>query len=323
MTVLQAAVVQAAPMLFHRRETTEKVVRLIAEAAAGGARLIVFPETMIPGYIIGMGTHATPFSDELADAHRMLLENAVSVGGPEVRQLGAAAKKARAWVSVGVQEVEPDRPTSLYNAQLLFAPTGELVVRHRKLVPTHHERLVWTPGDGSDLRVVDTDLGRVGGLICWENLMPLARFTVYAQGVEVYLAPTADDAPGWQHTIRHIAREGGCFVLSACPVIRLADVPDDHPIRPLWEKKGIDFLERGGSAIVSPAWDADYLAGPVYDHEEILTASIDLGAVRRYRLFMDPSGHYNRPDVFQLVVNDRSKPPMVRGTTAPASGPRP
>ena len=227
-----------------------------------------------------------------------------------MKQLGAAAKKARAWVSVGVQEVEPDRPSSLYNAQLLFAPSGELVARHRKLVPTHHERLVWTPGDGSDLKVVETDAGRVGGLICWENLMPLARFTLYAQGVEVYLAPTADDAPGWQDTIRHIARESGCFVLSACPVIRLSDVPDDHPIKPLWGEAGIDYLERGGSAILAPEWDPAYLAGPVYEKEETLLADIDLGAVRRYRLLMDPAGHYNRPDVFELIVHDRGTPPL-------------
>jgi len=311
MTKMVAAVVQAAPVLFHRAETTQKVVRLIGEAASSGARLIVFPEAMIPGYISGMGPHAKPFSEELAQSYQMLLENSLTVDGPEARQLATAAKKAKAWVAVGVQEVHAQRRTSIFNSLWLFSPTGELVMRHRKLVPTHHERLVWTPGDGSDLDVVDTDLGRVGGLICWENMMPLARFALYAQGVELYLAPTADDAAGWQDTIRHIAREGGCFVLSACPVIRLSDVPDDHPIRPIWEKSGVEFLERGGSAILAPEWDPAYLAGPVYEREETLLAEIDLGRLRRWRLLMDPAGHYNRPDVFELVMHDRAKEPVT------------
>jgi nitrilase len=311
MAKLVASVVQAAPVLFHRRETTEKVVSLIAEAARSGARLIVFPETMIPGYVSGLGTTAKPFSDELAAAYQMALENAVTIPGPEVTQLGAAARSARAWVAVGVQEVDAERRNSIYNTLLLFSPKGEVVLRHRKLVPTHHERLVWTPGDGSDLNVVDTDFGRVGGLICWENMMPLARFALYAQGVEVYLAPTADDAAGWQDTIRHIAREGGCFVLSACPVIRMSDVPDDHPIRPLWQERGLDHLERGGSAILAPGWDPVYLAGPVYEREETLTAELDLGVMRRWRLLMDPAGHYNRTDVFELVIHDEPKVPLV------------
>jgi nitrilase len=311
MAKLIAAVVQAAPVLFHRRETTAKVVGLIADAARSGARLIVFPETMIPGYVNGLGTTAKAFSDELAEAYQMVLENAVTISGPEVKQISAAAAKARAWVAVGVQEVDAERRNSVYNTLLAFAPSGDLVLRHRKLVPTHHERLVWTPGDGSDLKVVDTDFGRMGGLICWENMMPLARFTLYAQGVEIYLAPTADDAAGWLDTIRHIAREGGCFVLSACPVIRLADVPSDHPIRPMWEQSRVDFLERGGSAIIAPAWDPVFLAGPVYEREETLLAEIDLGRLRRWRLLMDPAGHYNRTDVFELVIHDQPKEPLV------------
>jgi nitrilase len=185
MAKLIAAVVQAAPVVFHRRETTEKVVALIADAAQSGARLIVFPETMIPGYIAGMGPAAAPFSDALADAYRIVLENAVRVPGPEVKQLAAAALKARAWVAVGVQEVDSDRRNSIYNALLVFSPKGELVLRHRKLVPTHHERLVWTPGDGSDMHVVDTEFGRVGGLICWENMMPLALHALRAGGRDV------------------------------------------------------------------------------------------------------------------------------------------
>jgi len=311
MTTTIAAVVQAAPVLFHRRETTEKVVRLIGEAAASGARLIVFPETMIPGYVNGLG--AIPFSDALARAYQMVVENALTADSPEARQVAAAAAKAKAWVALGVQEVDEQRRSSVYNALWVFSPKGELVLRHRKLVPTHHERLVWTPGDGSDLKVIDTDLGRLGGLVCWENMMPLARFALYAQGIELYLAPTADDAGGWQDTIRHIARESGCFVLSACPVIRLSDVPDDHPIRPLWEERDVDFLERGGSAILAPQWDPEYLAGPVYEREETLLAEIDLGRVRRWRMLMDPAGHYNRPDVFELVLHDRVKEPVARG----------
>jgi nitrilase len=226
-------------------------------------------------------------------------------------RLGAAARAAGLHLVMGVDEREEHGGT-IYNTLLYFDPDGRLLGRHRKLMPTHAERLVWGMGDGSDLTVHQTAVGRVGGLICWENYMPLARFAVYAQGVDIWVAPTLATHEPWVATMRHIAREGVCHVIGVAPAARFSEVPASVPDRErLWrgaEPHG-DWMLDGYSVIVDPA--GTVLAGPLVREEGILYATLDLDAARARRRLFDPVGHYNRPDVFRLVVDDRPKPPLV------------
>jgi nitrilase len=214
----------------------------------------------------------------------------------------------------GVNEVDPEHNGTVYNALLYHAPDGSLALKHRKLVPTNHERLVWGQGDGEGLRAIETPVGRIGGLICWENYMPLARFSLYESGIEIYLAPTADDGDSWQATLVHIARESRAFVVAPSHFQRASAYPDDFPLRDLID--GLDVIGRGGSAILAP--DGSYLAGPVYDEEAILYAELDLARLFEERQRFDPAGHYHRPDVLRLEVTPQtSGAPSARGTLTP------
>ena len=215
--------------------------------------------------------------------------------------MGAAAREHGVWLVVGVNEADAERPgATLYNSLLTFSPEGELALHHRKLVPTNHERLVWGQGDGRGLRAIPTPLGKLGGLICWENYMPLARFALYESGVEIYLASTADDGDSWQATLQHIALESRSFVIAPCHFQRAGSYPDDFPLRRLVE--GAGTIGRGGSAILAPG--GAYLAGPLYDEEGILYATLDPQKLLEERQRFDPVGHYNRPDVFELRVRE-------------------
>jgi nitrilase len=206
---------------------------------------------------------------------------------------------------MGVNERDPTGST-LYNTQLYFGPDGRLLAKHRKLMPTGGERLVWGMGDGSTLEVIDTPFGRVGGLTCWENYMPLARYAMYAKGIDVWCAPTWDNSDGWTSTLRHIALEGRVFVIGVAPLLRGSDVPDDVPGRQeVWGGED-DWMCRGGTAIVGPG--GDLLAGPLMEEEGILYAELDAATARRSRAEFDPVGHYSRPDVFRLSIDDRAKP---------------
>ena len=196
----------------------------------------------------------------------------------------------------GVTERDPAHPGTLYNTLLFHGPDGKLALKHRKLVPTNHERLVWGPGDGDGLRAVETPYGRLGGLVCWENYMPLARFALYESGIELYVASTADDSEEWQSTLVHIARESRCFVIAPSHFQRAASYPDDFPLARLLE--GVDVIGRGGSAILAP--DGSYLAGPLWDEEGVLYAELDPAQLDGERQRFDPTGHYHRPDVFRL-----------------------
>ena len=200
-----------------------------------------------------------------------IAQNSVAVGSPAERRLGACAKELGIWLVTGVNEVEPERPGTIYNALLYHAPDGTLALHHRKLVPTNHERLIWGQGDGRGLTAVETGFGRIGGLICWENYMPLARFALYESGVEIYIASTADDGDAWQSTLVHIARESRAYVISPCHFQRASSYPDDFALRA--SSRASSILGRGGSAILAP--DGSYLAGPVYDEEQILYAELD------------------------------------------------
>ena len=289
---VRVACVQAEPVILDRAATIEKLAGLAAEAAAGGARLVLFPEAFIPVYpsqrwarFLAAGTEAKPVFARLA-------RESVTIPSPESERLGGIAREHGLWLAVGVNELDVG---TIYNALLIYAPDGRLALHHRKLMPTNHERLVWGLGDGGGLETLDTELGKVGGLICWENLMPLARFALYQAGVHIYLAPTAEDTEDWQISMRHVARESRAFVLSCCVFQRAASYPDDVPLA-----DGHELVGRGGSAILAP--DGAYLAGPLWDEEGVLYADLDPARLYEERQRFDPAGHYHRPDVFHFEV---------------------
>ena len=309
--LVKVAVVQAAPILFDREATIEKACRLTTEAAAQGARLILFPEAFIPAYPRGLsfGTVVGHRSPAGRRTWQRYWANAIDVPGPAIEALGAAARQARAYLAIGV--IERDSQFSrgtLYCTLLYFGPDGQLLGKHRKLKPTAAERLIWGEGDGSTLAVLETEIGKIGGLICWENYMPLARMAMYSKGVELYLAPTADARDTWQATLRHIACEGRCFVLGCNQFVTKAMYPADlEGLEELADQP--EVMCRGGSAIISPL--GEVLAGPLYDQEGTLFADLDLAEVVRAKFDFDVVGHYARPDVFQLSVNERLTPPVA------------
>ena len=294
------ACVQVEPVIFDRAATIERVAERTAEAARAGAALVVFPETFVPAYPSSAWAKAfAGWADPRAKAAFALLHReSLAVPGPDVDRLGAIAREHGVMLVLGVNELDPERPGTLYNALLYFDAGGRLVLHHRKLVPTNHERLVWGQGDGRGLRAIETSLGRIGGLICWENYMPLARFALYDSGVEIYIASTADDGDAWQATLVHIARESRAFVVAPCHFQRATSYPDDFPLRDELEDR--DLLGRGGSAILAP--DGSYLAGPLFDEEGILYAELDPARLAEERQRFDAAGHYHRPDVFSLSV---------------------
>jgi nitrilase len=307
------ACVQAEPVVLDRAGTLEKLAGLTAEAAGQGAQLVVFPETYVSVYPSSAWAKALAgWGDSGAKAaFAALARESVEVPGAAADTLGAIAREHGVWLVTGVNEVDNG---TVYNALLYHAPDGSLALKHRKLVPTNHERLVWGQGDGEGLRAIETPLGRIGGLICWENYMPLARFSLYESGVEIYLASTADDGDSWQATLVHIARESRAFVVAPSHFQRASAYPEDFPLRDLLD--GLDVIGRGGSAILAP--DGSYLAGPVYDEEVILYAELDLGRLFEERQRFDPAGHYHRPDVLRLEVTpQRFGSPGSRGTLEP------
>jgi nitrilase len=300
------ACVQAEPVVLDRKATLDKLARLTAEAAGRGAEIVVFPETFVSVYPSSVWAKALAgWSDPRAKAaFAALAQSAVEVPGPAADRLGEIAREQGVWLVTGVNELDPARNGTVYNALLYHAPDGSLALKHRKLVPTNHERLVWGQGDGGGLRALETPLGRIGGLICWENYMPLARFALYESGVEIYLASTADDADAWQATLVHLARESRAFVVSPCHFQRASAYPDDFPLVELLA--GHDVIGRGGSAILAP--DGSYLAGPLYGEEGILYAELDPSRLHEERQRFDPAGHYHRPDVLRLEVTPLARP---------------
>jgi nitrilase len=294
------ACVQAEPVVLDRAATLEKLGALTAEAAGRGAEIVVFPETFVSVYPSSAWARALAgWNDPRARAaFAALAREAVEIPGPAADTLGAIAREHGVWLVTGVNEVDPRRNGTVYNALIYHAPDGTLALKHRKLIPTNHERLVWGQGDGEGLRAIETPLGRIGGLICWENYMPLARFALYESGIEIYLASTADDGDAWQATLVHIARESRAFVVAPSHFQRAAAYPDDFPLRELIE--GLDVIGRGGSAILAP--DGSYLAGPLYGEEGTLYAELDPALLLEERQRFDPAGHYHRPDVLRLEV---------------------
>jgi nitrilase len=295
---VRVACVQAEPVVLDRDATVDKLVALTAEARSDGAQLVVFPEAFVPAYPSSVWAKALAGWAEpgATEAFALLARESVAVPGEAESRIGEAARANGVWIVTGVTEIDPDRPSTLYNTLLYHAPDGSLAAKHRKLVPTNHERLVWGQGDGEGLRAFPTELGRMGGLICWENYMPLARFALYESGVEIYVASTADDSDEWQQTLMHIARESRAFVVSPSHFQRDSAYPDDFPLKRLID--GVGTIGRGGSAILAPG--GAYLAGPLYDEEGILYAELDPATLWAERQRFDPAGHYHRPDVLGL-----------------------
>jgi nitrilase len=289
---MPVACAQVEPVIFNREATVEKVAAVAAEAAATGARLIVFPEAFIPVYPSSRWAALLAAGSDGKRLFARLARESVEIPGPASERLAETARELGIWLATGANELERG---TIYNALLVYSPEGRLALHHRKLVPTNHERLVWGPGSGDGLAAVETGAARVGGLICWENLMPLARFALYESGVEIYLAPTADDSENWHDSLRHIAREACAFVVSPCVFQRASSYPEDVPLA-----DGPELVGRGGSAILAP--DGTYLAGPLWDEEGILYAELDPERLYAERQRFDPAGHYHRPDVFRLRV---------------------
>jgi nitrilase len=292
---VRVACVQAEPVVLDRAATIEKIAGLAAEVAAGGARLALFPEAFIPVYPSNRWVRFLAGGGDAKAVFGRLARESIRIPSAESERLGAIAREQGLWLAVGANELDGG---TIYNSLLIYSPDGDLALHHRKLMPTNHERLVWGLGDGAGLETVDTDLGRVGGLICWENFMPLARFALYQAGVQIYLAPTAEDSEDWHVSMRHIARESRAFVLSCCVFQRASSYPDDVPLA-----EGDDLVGRGGSAILAP--DGSYLAGPLWDEEGVLYADLDPARLYEERQRFDPAGHYHRPDVFRLEVGRR------------------
>jgi nitrilase len=314
--MLRVAAVQASCVLMDRESTLDRVAKLTANAAREGATLIVFPEVFVPGTPIWIDT--VPIWDGDDEWFRLLAENAVEVPGPATERLGSIARDNGVWLVIGVEERESHGGT-IYNTVLYFSSEGALVGRHRKLMPTGSERTVWGMGDGSTLQVVDSPFGRIGGLTCWENYMPLARFHLYAQGIDLWLAPTLAGGDGWVATLRHIARENRMFVIGVNPVLHIDNIRQDFPQRDRlvpaeYVARNGGWVEDGNTVAVAP--NGDVIAGPVRQREETLLVDIDLGRVLAERRHIDPVGHYNRPDIFRLFVDTSEHKPVVESNSA-------
>ena len=286
------ACAQVEPVLFDRDATIGRIAEVAAEVAGKGAQLVLFPEAFIPVYPSNRWVRFLAAGQDSKSAWAKLARSSLEIPSPDSDRIGEIAREHGLWLAVGANELDRG---SIYNALLLYGPDGDLALHHRKLVPTNHERLVWGQGTGAGLEAVETPLGRIGGLICWENFMPLARFSLYESGLEIYLAPTAEDSEQWHDSMKHIARESRAFVLSCCVLQRASSFPDDVQLA-----EGDELIGRGGSAILAP--DGTYLAGPLWDEEGILYAELDPQRLYEERQRFDPAGHYHRPDVFRLKI---------------------
>jgi nitrilase len=303
---VRAAVVQAAPVLFDLTKSLQKLADLAADAARQRVKLIVFPEAFLSGYPKGhdFGVSLGIRTREGRDEFRRLFENGIEVPSKATEFIGSVARDHNIHLVVGA--IERDGGT-LYCSALIFGPDGSLLGKHRKVMPTALERVIWGSGDGSTLPVVPTALGKIGSVICWENNMPLLRMAMYARGVELYCAITVDDRETWIPTVRHIALEGRCFVLSACQFLRQVNLPAGYPTDRLPASQ--EAVIRGGSCIVGPL--GELLAGPTYGQEYILTADLVRADLVRAKFDFDVVGHYSRPDVFRLHVNEQAMKPVV------------
>jgi nitrilase len=307
------AVVQSAPVLLDKQASIARAVGLIDEAAKAGARFVAFSETFVPGYPTWMW-RLRPGTDLAltGQIHARLVANAVDLERDELAPIREAARRNETWVLCGVNEIDGEFSRStLYNTMVLIGADGTIANRHRKLMPTNPERMVWGTGDARGLRGIDTPIGRVGALICWENYMPLARYALYADGVEVLFSPTWDSGDGWVGTMQHIAREGRCWVIGCGSVLEARDVPADFPGRAQLFPTDDEWINDGDSVVVAPG--GKIVAGPMRREKGILYADVDRATVAPARRALDVAGHYARADVFQLHVKRSALPPIIDG----------
>ena len=305
------AVVQAPPSFLDRDRTLQRVVEHIEEAARGEARLVAFPETFIPGYPTWIW-RLRPGGDMalIAEIHARLVANAIDLARDGLAPVREAARRHGVWVTCGINEIDGEYSRgTLYNTVVVIGSDGEIKNRHRKLMPTNPERMVWGTGDACGLRAIETPIGRVGVLICWENYMPLARYALYADGVDVLLSPTWDSGDGWLGTMQHIAREGRCYVVGCGSVLEAKDIPADFPAREQVFPDPNEWVNDGDSVIVAPG--GRVVKGPMRREKGLLFADIDRSAVTAARRVLDVAGHYARADVFQLHVRRAPLPPVV------------
>jgi nitrilase len=307
---MRIAVVQRPPVLLDRSRTIDDAVATIREVAANGAKLVVFPEAYIPGYPTWIWRLRPGEDRALAEAlHAQLLASAVRLDGDDLVPLREAAKEHGVTVVCGVDELDTEFSRStIYDSVVFIGPDGSLLNRHRKLMPTNPERMVWGFGDASGLKVLDTTCGRIGALICWESYMPLARFALYALGVEIYIAPTYDAGDTWIGTLQHIAREGGCWVLGCGMAIRASDIPENLPGKSTLYPKADEWINPGDSVVIEPG--GKIAAGPMRRELGVLYAEIDLERVGIARRSLDVAGHYSRSDIFRLQVNTSALKPV-------------
>jgi nitrilase len=304
------AVVQRPPVLLDRAATLKQAVECLHEAADAGARLIVFPETYVPGYPVWIWQLRPGADYDLTgDIHHELLDNSVDLSADDLRPLRDAAAERRVVVVCGVHERDGEHSrATIYNTLVTIGDDGAILNRHRKLVPTNPERMVWGQGDASGLRVVDTPLGRVGALICWENYMPLARYALYAEGVEIYIASTWDEGDTWNATMRHIAAEGRCWVIGAGCSMHTDDIPADFPQREHVFPEPDAWLNAGDSVVVAPG--GTVVAGPLHQEHGILYAEIDPHRSAGEHRTLDVAGHYGRNDIFNLTIDRTPQSPL-------------
>lgn len=307
---VKVAVIQAAPVLFDLEKTTDKVVYLIDKAAKEGAKIIVFPESFIPcyprglsfGFVVGSRTQ-----EGRADWLRYN-KNSFNENSKESDLIAKACEENQVYVSIGVTEKEDDTG-SLYCTNYIYSPEGVIINKHRKLKPTGSERCIWGEGDGSNIQVSETPYGKIGALTCWENYMPLSRVAMYQEGIGLYLAPTADSRDSWQNSVRHIAMEGRCFVLTCNQYVTKSMYPTDLETYDELNDAP-EVMARGGSAIIDPF--GNYVVGPIYDKEVILTAVLNLDLITSSRMDFDPNGHYSRKDILQLFVNKTNYDELIK-----------
>ena len=301
---VKVAAAQLSPVFLDKEKTTEKACQAILEAGEKEAKLIVFPEAFISGYPDWVWLVPNSKGSELNSLYVKLVNNAVSIPDDSTDKLCRAAKQAGINVVMGVHERNAETSgTSLFNSLLFINDQGEITGKHRKLIPTGGERLIWAQGDGSTFQSYETMAGKVAGLICWENYMPLARNAIYETGAQILAAPTWDKSPKWLQSMQHNAREGGLFVISTCMAIRVDDVPDEYEFKQLYPE-GKEWINPGNSCIVDPK--GQIIAGPLEAEEGILYADIDLDAIIEAKRMFDVVGHYSRPDVFNFSIRSRS-----------------
>ena len=307
---IKVAIVQAPPVLLDRAATISRMLLQMAEAAAAGARLVVFPEAYIPGYPTWIWRLKPGADMALAgDIHTRLREQAVDIGRGDLKPLSEAAAQHGLTLVCGLNEIDAEfSGSTLFNSVVVVGPDGAILNCHRKLIPTNPERMVWGRGDARALRVVDTPAGRIGCLICWENYMPLARYALYAQNLEILIAPTWDCGEEWVASMRHIAREGGCWVIATGTAMQAGDVPKSFPGRERLFGDDGEWLCDGGAVVVRPF--GKVAAGPLNREKTVLTCDIDPAAAPRARRSLDVTGHYARPDIFHLQVNRTPLPPV-------------